>query len=144
MSNRKAVDGAMKRRNSGVTAEETIWCLQRRLEGWTIRQISNTSEQALGRRLSVGTVHKRIEKELTNRKQHSGDALHRMELEWLDDLERRAREVMNDGRVLLAIDRLLRIGERRAKLLGLDAPVQTQAGVAVRYEVVGVDIAQLT
>jgi hypothetical protein len=65
----------MKRRNTAVTAEETIWCLQRRLEGWTIRQISNTSEQALGRRLSVGTVHKRIEKELTNRKQDSGDAL---------------------------------------------------------------------
>jgi hypothetical protein len=47
-----------------------------------------------------------------------------MELERLDDLERRAREVMNDGRVLLAIDRLLRIGERRAKLLGLDTPMQ--------------------
>jgi hypothetical protein len=142
--NRKAVDGAMKRRNTAVTAEETIWCSQRRLEGWTIRQISNTSEQALGRRLSVGTVHKRIEKELTNRKQHSGDALHRMELDRLDDLERRAREVMDDERVLLAIDRLLRIGERRAKLLGLDAPVQAKAGVAVRYEVVGVDVAQLT
>ena len=67
-----------------------------------------------------------------------------MELERLDDLERRAREVMNDGRVLLAIDRLLRIGERRAKLLGLDTPMPAQAGVAVRYEVVGVDIGQLT
>jgi hypothetical protein len=97
------------RRNTAVTAEETIWCLQRRLEGWTIRKISNTSEQALGRRLSVGTVHKRIEKELTNRKQDSGDALHRMELERLDDLERRAREVMDGERVLVAIDRLLRI-----------------------------------
>jgi hypothetical protein len=94
--------------------------------------------------LSVGTVHKRIEKELTNRKQPSGDALHRMELERLDDLERRAREVMDGERVLLAIDRLLRIGERRAKLLGLDAPVQAKAGVAVRYELVGVDVAQLT
>jgi hypothetical protein len=80
--------------------------LQRRLEGWTIRQISNTSEQVIGRRLSVGTVHKRIEKELTNRKQPSGDALHRMELDRLDDLERRTRESMDDGRVLLAIDRL--------------------------------------
>ena len=47
-----------------------------------------------------------IEKELTNRKQPSGDALHRMELDRLDDLERRTREAMDDGRVLLAIDRL--------------------------------------
>ena len=46
--------------------------------------------------------------------------------------------------VARAIDRLLRTGERRAKLLGLDAPAQAQAGVAVRYEVVGVDVAQPT
>jgi hypothetical protein len=50
----------------------------------------------------------------------------------------------DDGPVLQAIDRLIRISERRAKLRGLDAPVTGQAGATVRYELVGVDPEQLT
>lgn len=44
---------------------------------------------------------------------------------------------------LKAVDCVLRIETRRAKLLGLDAPQQIDAGVTVRYEVDGVPAAEL-
>lgn len=57
----------------------------------------------------------------------------------------------DDGPVLQAVDRLVKIedarrrnAERRAKLLGLDAEQKVSVSGAVRYEVVGVDPADLT
>lgn len=41
------------------------------------------------------------------------------------------RKLRDDGPVLAAIDRLVRISERRAKLLGIDSPVKIEAGVTV-------------
>lgn len=56
----------------------------------------------------------------------------------------------DDGPVLQAVDRLLRIeesrrknGESRRKLLGLDAPAKTQVSGGVTFEIVGVDLDQL-
>lgn len=43
-----------------------------------------------------------------------------------------------------ATDRLLKIHERRARLWGIDAPVQGQTEMTVRYELVGVDLEALT
>jgi hypothetical protein len=45
--------------------------------------------------------------------------------------------VLDDAPVLAAIDRLLRIQERRARLLGLDAPTRS------RIEVVDDDVARM-
>lgn len=50
----------------------------------------------------------------------------------------------DDSPVLQAVDRLLKIQERRSKLLGLDAAQKTQVSGGVRYEVVGVDLDKLT
>lgn len=52
-------------------------------------------------------------------------------------------DVLDDAPVLQAVDRLLRIAERRAKLLGLDAPTRAEVGGKLTYEVVGVDLDQL-
>jgi hypothetical protein len=53
--------------------------------------------------------------------------------------------LLDDAPVLAAVDRLLKVQERRAKLLGLDVPVKRQVEVdgGLRYEVVGVDLDQL-
>ncbi|MFI9235781.1 hypothetical protein [Streptomyces sp. NPDC053079] len=96
--------------------------------------------------------------------QEAADDVRQMELERLDRLARAAEEVMarqhatvsqgkiiyeggepliDDAPVLQAIDRLLRIQERRARLLGLDAATKTQVSGGVRYEIVGVDMDQL-
>lgn len=47
--------------------------------------------------------------------------------------------MLDDAPVLKAVDRLLRISQRRAALHGLDAPAKIHAGVTVKYEVPGVD-----
>lgn len=61
-----------------------------------------------------------------------------------DSVDGEAGEPLEDtGPVLAAVDRLIRIGERRAKLLGLDAPVKVDAGMQVSYNIVGVDMAAL-
>lgn len=51
--------------------------------------------------------------------------------------------VLDDGPVLSAVDRLLRIEERRARLLGIDAPSQV-TGTVVNYTVDGVPPDALT
>lgn len=57
--------------------------------------------------------------------------------------EGRGEPVKDDAPVLQAIDRLLKIGERRARLLGLDQPVLVQ-GDLVHHIVEGVDLGALT
>ncbi|MBO3751548.1 hypothetical protein J5X84_36210 [Streptosporangiaceae bacterium NEAU-GS5] len=60
--------------------------------------------------------------------------------------EGRGEPLEDDAPVLQAVDRLLKIQERRAKLLGLDIPVKQQVEVdgGIRYEIVGVDLSKLT
>lgn len=53
-------------------------------------------------------------------------------------------QLMDDGPTLAAVDRLVRIGESRRKLLGLDAPVRVEASGTVRYVVDGVNMGELT
>lgn len=75
------------------------------------------------------------------------DHLRAIEVEHLEALRRRLWSVSQGKDIELALkatDRLVRIGERLAKLTGLDAPVAVDAGVTLRYEVVGVDAADHT
>lgn len=94
----------------------------------------------------------------------TADVLREQELERLDLLQRKATEVLerrhlvvqsgkvvraganedgdpegepleDDGPTLAAVASLLRIAERRAKLLGLDAPVKADVTTTVRYDI---------
>lgn len=51
--------------------------------------------------------------------------------------------VLDDAPVLAAVDRMLKIQERRAKLLGLDAETKVNLSGGVTYEIVGVDLTAL-
>jgi len=51
--------------------------------------------------------------------------------------------LLDDAPVLQAVDRLLKIQERRARLLGLDAATKTEVSGGVRYEIVGVPTDEL-
>lgn len=55
-----------------------------------------------------------------------------LELERLDHMQMKIARQVNDGH-LGAIDRALRIMERRAKLLGLDAPVRQDVQATIGY-----------
>lgn len=139
--------GYKSRNNTALSAEETTWLLDQRLKGYTVRQISAMCPEGIGRPLSPAGVHKRIEKELTRRKEPTLEAVRKMELDRLDDLEQRVRarlENHSHSETYQATLTLLKIGERRSKLKGLDAPVQVVQETKVEYKIIGVDPAALT
>jgi AcrR family transcriptional regulator len=130
-------------------AEEQRLCYQLRLRGLSIRQIADETG------MSPSTVHRRIECEIRETVQPLAEQVRALELDRLDQLQQVALAVMNadhplvsDGRVvrtelpdgtkvalqdhgpvLAAMDRFLKIQDRRAKLLGLDAAVKVDATV---------------
>jgi hypothetical protein len=63
---------------------------------------------------------------------------------WLNPETDREEPLPDDGPKLQAIQTALRIRESYRKLHGLDQPAQIAVSGAVRYEVVGVDPADLT
>jgi hypothetical protein len=65
------------------------------------------------------------------------DELREQEIAHLDALRAKAWAQLDTEQVLPAIDRLVRIAERRAKLTGIDSPVQVESYGSVRYEIVG-------
>jgi hypothetical protein len=77
--------------------------------------------------LSKTRAHQLVKEGLESAKEQivaHADALRTEEVSRLDGMLRKAYKAAEGGD-LQAIDRVLKIGERRAKLLGLDAPVRT-------------------
>lgn len=144
---------------------EQVWCYEQHLRGLSLRAIAEYSYEALGHTLSMKTVHRRIGAELALRVEannYKAAELRQKELDRLDEQETLVRGVqtrvhfktnggeivrdpetgealVDDAPVLAANDRLVKIGERRSKLLGVDAPQQVAMDTTVRIELVGVD-----
>lgn len=99
--------------------------------------------------VSVSTAHAMVQRGLADLVGESTEEVRRLELERLDHMARAALAVLgkrhlivsqgrvavhpktgepllDSGPVLHAIDRLLRVQDRRAKLLGLDAPIRVE------------------
>lgn len=129
-----------------LTAERRAKALTLRVSGLTYEQIADQLGYA-GR----AAAYVDIERALTQRKrdqQAAADLAAPLELERLDTMERAAwavlrrqhtlvsqgrvikddagRPMQDDGPTLDAIDRLLKIQVRRAKLLGLDMPAKVE------------------
>jgi hypothetical protein len=120
-------------------------CLELRRYGNTYRQIA----AQLG--ISPANAHKRVTRGLDRTRREPGDALRELELERLDQLQVEATKVLagnhvviqggkvvrdkqgepyrDHGPTLAAIRTLLQVQERRARLLGLDAPTRVDARV---------------
>lgn len=118
-----------------------------RARGRTYRQIATELDMA-----GPGKAYEAVRRVLAETTQEAADDLRLIELERLDQMYQAALKVLetehyavshgrviyledggppltDDGPALQAMDRLLKIQERRAKLLGLDAP--TKANVTV-------------
>jgi len=141
------------------TVKRDAYAAQLRSRGWTYQQIGDE----LG--TDKGTAFEAVKRAMAEViAEPAADAL-QFELERLDLAHREAMAVLerehvlvsngkvvtvddvplrDDGPVLAAIDRLVRISESRRKLLGLDQPTKTQVSGGLTYEVVGVDPSQLT
>ena len=92
-----------------------------RRDGLSYRQIA----KAMG--CSVAGAHDMVRRALREAVREPADCLRTLELERLDSLYAKVMTIVETGstkEVLNAIDRALRIMERRSKLLGLDAPLK--------------------
>lgn len=121
------------------TARRDAEACRLRAQSLTYREIA----AKLG--VDVHTAYDAVQRGLRDTLQEPADAVRQLELERLDELAQKAREVLlgthyvvsqgkvvrlarggapleDDAPKLQAIDRLLKIQERRARLLGLDSP----------------------
>ncbi|MGQ4351973.1 hypothetical protein [Streptomyces drozdowiczii] len=134
-------DGKGRFARTLTTAEKEAEAARLRSSGWTYQRIADH----LGWN-NKGDAHHAVQKVLRDTVQEAGDDLRALELSRLDVLYVAATDVLerhhvtvshgkivagldgepllDDAPVLQAIDRLLRIQERRARLLGLDAPIK--------------------
>jgi hypothetical protein len=142
-----------------ATAEREARAAELRAKGMHYRDIA----RELG--IDVHQAHDDVRNALRAIVQEPAEELRTLELERLDRMYQAAADVLerqhvavshgkivyqgeepliDDGPVLQAIDRLLKIQARRAALLGLDAATKTEVSGGVRYEIVGIDAADLT
>jgi hypothetical protein len=145
---------ARKRHRDVHQVERDARAVDLRRAGLTYRQIAAELD------LSVSCAHDAVQRGLADSVVETNEEVRRLELDRLDHLARTALKVIakphlavsqgrvvkhpatgeplaDDGPALAAIDRLLKIQDRRARLLGLDAPTRT------RVEVIDDDIAQV-
>lgn len=104
-----------------IAAERRVKALELRKLGFTYRRIG----EQLG--VTESAAHKMVTKslqELNEKSAESAVEVRRLELERLDEWLLRVAQEMKNGRTLAAIDRGIRIQNRRARLLGLDAPTK--------------------
>ncbi|MCX4601202.1 hypothetical protein OG402_11955 [Streptomyces anulatus] len=129
-----------------TTAERDAEAARLRSLGWTYPRIA--AELGFNHRADAWNAVQRVLKDTVR---EAGEELRTLELERLDALYVAASEVLerehvtvsngrvvdlhgsplpDDGPVLAAIDRLLKIQERRARLLGLDAPTKQNISIS--------------
>ncbi|WP_327333709.1 hypothetical protein [Streptomyces anulatus] len=139
-------DGKGRFTRTLTTAEREAEAARLRSLGWTYQRIADHLGWA-----NKGDAHHAVSKVLRDTVQEAGDELRALELTRLDRLEIAANEVLerehvtvsngrivvlgesplpDDAPVLAAIDRLLKIQERRARLLGLDAPTKQNISIS--------------
>ncbi|MEV0915435.1 hypothetical protein AB0I93_14340 [Streptomyces sp. NPDC049967] len=139
--NARPHDGKGRFARTLSTAEREAEAARLRSRGWTYQRIADELGWS-----NKGDAHHAVQKVLRDTVQEAGDDLRALELTRLDALYVAATEVLerehitvsngrivsrddgtpilDDAPVLQAIDRLLKIQERRSRLLGLDAPVK--------------------
>jgi hypothetical protein len=108
-----------------TAAERKAKAVEMRKLGFTYQKIGDE----LG--VTLSAAHKMVTtalQELNEKAAEGAAEVRRLELERLDEWQVRIAKEAQSGNTLGAIDRGLRIQARRAKLLGLDAPVRMEFG----------------
>ncbi|MEU4574841.1 hypothetical protein [Nonomuraea sp. NPDC023979] len=141
-------DGNGRFERTATTAARDAEAARLRSRGLTYRQIAEQLGMA-----GPGKAHEAVKRVLAETVADAAEDLRQVELERLDQMYQAALKVLegehyavshgkvvylegettplaDNGPVLAAIDRLLKIQERRAKLLGLDAPAKTSVTVS--------------
>jgi hypothetical protein len=142
--------------NNAEQAEKQVTAYNYRLRGHSLREIG----KLMG--VSHETARKLVSLEADARVLPLADELRKQQLDRLNDMRLKAMAVLerehvhiaegrvvrdkdpetgefsdpivDDGPVLAAIDRLVKIEDRMSKLLGLDAPVQSEIAAVVEHK----------
>lgn len=152
-------DGKGRYDRDPATAQRDAEAARMRARSMTYQQIADALS------MSKSAAHEAVQRALADTLEEPAAAVRQMELEKLDALERAVLAVLerkhvtvshgrvvmvddepleDDGPVLAAVDRLVKIAERRARLLGLDAEKRVNLSGGVTYEIVGVSSEDLT
>jgi hypothetical protein len=158
-------DGKGRYDRDPETVKRDARAAELRAKSWTYQQIGDD----LG--MSRQSAYEAVQRALADTLEEPGAAVRAMELAKLDAMERavlgvlerehvtvqhgkvvkildaatgQEKALLDDSPILQAVDRLLRIAERRARLLGLDAEKRINVSGGLTYEVVGVDPEDLT
>lgn len=119
--------------NTELVARQTRVALKMRREGHGFFDIAQELTKFSERHVSMKLVRLRIRDHWKQVEREACEEHLQWELDRLDDLLRRAYAILKDEDDpdvrLKAMDRMLKIGERRSKLLGLDAPQRVDATV---------------
>lgn len=142
-------DGNGRYDRSPRSAERDARAMQLKTRSLNYRQIA----AELG--VSVSSAHAMVARGLRETLQEPAEDLRRLEVEKLDALERSALEILGDQYFIVSAGRetslpdtepklkalllLLKVAERRSKLLGLDQPQKLTVDGGVRYVLEGVD-----
>lgn len=114
------------------TSQRRIEAVEKQKQALELRKAGATYE-AIAKKLEYanasGAEHA-IKAALKATVQDSADSVRHLEVERLDAMLLGLWKMVNSGN-LGAVDRVLRIMERRAKLLGLDAPAKTYSKVEI-------------
>jgi hypothetical protein len=109
------------------TAEQSRRCYELKLAGWSHNRIADELK------ISHGTVQNRIDAHIALRVQPLADELRAVMVDRLDlCIERLHDQIQDDEaahRLARNIEVLVKVEERRAKLLGVDAPERVEATV---------------
>lgn len=124
--------GGKNSQSKAEIAEKRQKCLELRKFGASFRSISEQQG------ISLGQVHKYVSDALAEINQltaTNAEELRQLELQRLDTATLAIAKLVKQGD-LRAVDRWLRISERRSKLLGLDAPIQQQVKLETEKQLV--------
>ena len=117
-----------------MPSKKTIRAAERRARAVELRKLGLTYEQIRAQLdITKQAAAKLVQRAIDASREHDAQTVRaavNLELERLDDWQVKVAREMQKGKVLQGIDRLLRIAERRAKLLGLDAPTKHAARIA--------------
>lgn len=115
--------------NTAVEADEAVRCYTLRLKGASLRDIATYEG------VSRTTVQRRLDAYIANLIRPQAEQYRQIETDRLDVLSRRVWDVLDAHAgdetgapmvILAAADRLIRIADRRARLLGLDMPAKLE------------------